>query len=151
MIKNVFEKNVADELVKRLNNLSSDSQRLWGKMTIGQMLAHVNVSYDMAYTSNYPPATGLKKFFLKTFIKGFVTNEKKYSKNSRTAPEFLQTDEKEFEAERKKLIDYIYKVQADGTSKFEGLPSPSFGVLTSKEWNNLFYKHIDHHLRQFGV
>ncbi|WP_316832179.1 hypothetical protein [Pedobacter aquatilis] len=68
-----------------------------------------------------------------------------------TAPSFLITDKKEFEKEKIRLIDYLNKTQGFGEHYFDGKESHSFGKLTKKEWNNMFYKHLDHHLNQFGV
>jgi len=45
----------------------------------------------------------------------------------------------------------LHKKSSLGALYFEGRESLSFGKLTSKEWNNLFYKHIDHHFTQFGI
>jgi hypothetical protein len=150
-MKNVFEKEVANELVARVNKLNKDTKANWGTMNVGQMLAHCNVTYDMDFTNDHPKATGVKKFFLKLFIKSVVVGDKPYQKNGRTAPQFLITDEREFEKEKTKLVDYILKVQKQGASHYEGKESNSFGPLTSSEYNNMFYKHLDHHLSQFGV
>ena len=60
-------------------------------------------------------------------------------------------DQRDFEKEKKRLVDYINKVKDQGENYFDGRESRSFGPLTSNEWNNLFYKHLDHHLQQFGV
>jgi hypothetical protein len=38
-----------------------------------------------------------------------------------------------------------------GADAFEGKESNSFGKLTASEWNIMMYKHLDHHLTQFGV
>ena len=84
-------------------------------------------------------------------IKNVVTSEKPYKRNSRTAPAFLVTTEKEFEAEKSRLTSYIERTQTLGAKAFENKPSLSFGNLTTTEWNNMFYKHLDHHLAQFGV
>ena len=51
----------------------------------------------------------------------------------------------------KGVKDFIVKTQFLGASHFEGKESHSFGNLTSSEWNNMFYKHLNHHLEQFGV
>lgn len=150
-MKNIFEKSVTDEMIDRLNNLSEASQPKWGKMSVGQMLAHCSVTYDLIYDDTIPKAKGFKKFMLKLFVKNIAVGEKPYKKNSRTAPEFLITTPKEFEAEKERLIDYLNKTQALGANHFEGKESNSFGALTSKEWNNMFTKHLDHHLTQFGV
>ena len=150
-MKNIFEAPVATEVIGRINKLSANTPAQWGKMNVAQMLAHCNVSYDMAYTNIYPKPGGVKRFFLKAFIKGIVVGEKVYKPNSRTAPEFLQVDEKNFEEEKTKLINYINRVVADGEASFENKESLSFGPLKTSEWNAMFYKHIDHHLNQFGV
>ncbi|WP_337994864.1 hypothetical protein [Polaribacter ponticola] len=49
------------------------------------------------------------------------------------------------------MIGFILKTQELGADYFDGKESHSFGKLTEKEWNNTFYKHLDHHLTQFGV
>ena len=72
-------------------------------------------------------------------------------KSSQTAPYFIIADERDFEAEKKKLIDYILKTQELGENAFEGKESVSFGSMTKNEWNNMLYKHLDHHLSQFGA
>jgi hypothetical protein len=84
-------------------------------------------------------------------VKNGVINEKPYPKNSRTAPAFIIADERKFEEEKARLIGYLQKTCALGSAGFEGKESLSFGKLSAPEWSNLFYKHLDHHLRQFGV
>lgn len=72
-------------------------------------------------------------------------------RGEQTAPAFIIRDERTFELEKQRLIDFIRKTSSLGTTHFEGRESLSFGVLTSREWSNMFYKHLDHHLGQFGV
>ena len=78
-------------------------------------------------------------------------SEKPYPRNGRTAPQFIIADKREFDTEKKRLIDFINKTQELGDKYFESKESHSFGKLSSQEWNNSFYKHLDHHLTQFGV
>lgn len=150
-MKNIFDLEVTEEVIERIHSLSATSQAKWGKMTVAQMLAHTNVTYEMAYTSKYPKPGAFKKFMLKLFVKNVVVGEKPYPKNGRTAPEFLITDEREFEKEKQRLIEYLTKTQRLGEGHFDRLESHSFGRLSKNEWNNMFYKHLDHHLKQFGV
>ncbi|KPQ15061.1 MAG: Protein of unknown function (DUF1569) [Algoriphagus marincola HL-49] len=150
-MKNIFDQAVSDELTARIEALNPDSQPLWGKMSVDQMLAHCSVAYEMAYTDRHPKPNALMRFFLKTFVKSGVVNEKPYPKNARTAPVFIIADRRDFEKEKSKLISYLQKTQELGSEHFEGKESPSFGAMTAQEWNNLFYKHLDHHLTQFGV
>ena len=91
------------------------------------------------------------KFILKLLVKDTVVSEKPYKHNTRTAPAFLMTDEKDFEAEKTRLIDHLNKTLQLGESHFDGKESHSFGKLSATEWNNMFWKHLDHHLSQFGV
>ena len=150
-MKNIFAAEVNSELINRINQLSSKSLPKWGKMNVGQMLAHCSVTYELIYESNHKKTKGFKKFLLKNFVKGIVVGEKPYKKNTRTAPAFLITSEKEFEKEKDRLVQYMIKTQQLGRDHFEGKESHSFGPLTSKEWNTMFFKHLDHHLSQFGV
>tara|TARA_R110000868_G_scaffold21614_15_gene89654 strand:- start:19993 stop:20445 length:453 start_codon:yes stop_codon:yes gene_type:complete len=148
---NIFKKETVDKAIGRINKLNSKSTGLWGKMTVDQMLAHCNVSYEMVYTDKHPKPNGLMKLMLKLFVKQTVVNEKPYKKNSRTAPAFLIANERDFEIEKKRLIDHLTKTQELGEDYFDNKESHSFGPLTKAEWNNLFYKHLNHHLEQFGV
>lgn len=149
-MKNVFEQEVKAELVERVNQLTAASQPKWGKMNAAQMFAHCSVAYKGAFEA-HDKVNPIKRFLLKTFLKPLVVGEKAYPKNSRTAPEFLVTNERDFDRERTTLLNYIDRVFDEGQGSFEGRPSPSFGPLTAQEWSNLLYKHLNHHLVQFGV
>ncbi len=150
-LPNIFDPNVAADVVGRINKLTPTTQPKWGKMTVGQMLAHCCVTYEMLYDNNHPAPKGFMKFILKAFIKGVVVGEKPYKHNSRTAPAFLITTEKEFNTEKERLINYIKRTQQLGGTHFHNKESLSFGKLSTTEWNNMFYKHLNHHLSQFGV
>lgn len=150
-MKNIFDANDTAATIGRINNLSPDTQPLWGKMRVAEMLAHCNVAYEMVFTDKHPKPRGFKKFMIKLFAKKIVVGPQPYKKNIRTAPEFLISDERDFDTEKKRLIGYLEKTQQLGASHFEGKESHAFGKLTVKEWNILFYKHLDHHLGQFGV
>ncbi|TGV03731.1 DUF1569 domain-containing protein [Flavivirga rizhaonensis] len=150
-MKNIFDLNETNAVIDRINNLETTTQPKWGKMSVDQMLAHCNVTYELAYENIHPKPSGFKKALLKLFVKSIVVNEKPYKKNGRTAPEFLITDSKNFEIEKKRLINYLNKTQNLGEAYFDNRESHSFGKLSKQEWNNMFYKHIDHHLNQFGV
>lgn len=151
-MKNIFNIENTQELKNRINKLNKNSNPQWGKMSASQMLAHCNVAYEMTYdTSKFKKPKGLKKVFLKHILKPFVVGNKPFKKNGQTAPEFRIKDEKNFESEKQRMFDYIDKTQQLGANHFEGKENLSFGNLTSNEWNNLFYKHLNHHLNQFGV
>lgn len=150
-MKNVFDPAVTAELIHRIEQLSPESSALWGKMSVDQMLAHCCVAYEMAFTNTHPKANPVMRFLLKTFVKAGVVNEVPYKRNLPTAPAFRIKSEKNFAKEKARLISFVEQTLAAGKSGFEGKESPSFGSMTAKEWNNLLYKHLDHHLTQFGV
>ncbi len=150
-LPNIFTKQVADGVVERINKLTAQTTPNWGKMSVSQMLAHCSVTYEMAYEDKHPKPNAFMKFILKMMVKGKVVSETPYGQNGRTAPQFIVTEDKNFETEKRRLIQFIQKTQQLGENAFDNKESHSFGVLTKTEWNNMFYKHLDHHLSQFGV
>ena len=148
---NLFEPDGLQQILARINKLTPATTAQWGKMNVAQMLAHCNVAYDMAYTDKYPKAGAIKKFLLKMFVKPSVVGPEPYPKNSRTGPDFIIADERDFETEKKLLIDNLKKTQELGAAHFDNRESLSMGPLTAEEWNTSFSKHLDHHLTQFGV
>ncbi|MFI1744857.1 DUF1569 domain-containing protein [Thalassobellus sediminis] len=150
-MNNIFDPKETNTVIERINKLTPSTNPLWGKMSVDQMLAHCNVTYEMAFEDIHPKARGFKKVLLKLFVKPIVVSEKPYKRNSRTAPQFLIADAKNFVEEKGRLTDYLKKAESLGESHFDGKESHSFGKLTKQEWNNMFYKHLDHHLSQFGV
>lgn len=150
-MKNIFTQEVTQEVINRINQLTPETKALWGKMTVAQMLAHCNVTYELVYDNKIPKATGIKKFLLTAFVKKAVVSETSYKRNSQTGSHFIIKETKDFHDEKTRLIAYLEKTQALGEKEFEGKESNSFGALNATEWNNMFYKHLDHHLGQFGV
>ena len=150
-MKNIFDKTVSDEVIGRIHQLTTATGPVWGKMTVSQMLAHCNVTYEMVYENIHKKPNFLMGFLMRSFIKNTVVNEKPYKKNSPTGPGFLIKNEKDFDNEKARLIAYITRTQQKGGADFHNKESLSFGKLTTTEWNNMFYKHLHHHLTQFGV
>ena len=150
-MENVFSSAGVTHFVNRIEKLQPNTHAQWGKMNAAQMLAHCNVTYRMIYEPGFTKPSGfLKGLLLRWFVKPYVVSEKPYKQSTQTAPEFIIADEKNFNAEREKLIAHLQRVLQEGEASFEGRPSHSFGPLTAKEWNTLFAKHLDHHLRQCG-
>lgn len=150
-MKNIFDEEISIETINRINELTPVSKPLWGKMSVDQMLAHCNVSYEMVYDDIHPRPNAFMRFLLKALVKNLVVSETPYKHNGHTASQFIMTGDKDFELEKNRLINYIQKSQQLGENYFDGKDSHSFGKLTKTEWNNMFYKHLNHHLSQFGV
>lgn len=150
-LPNIFTKSVAEGVIDRINQLTASTQPKWGKMSVDQMLAHCNVTYEMVYEDKHPKPNTFVRFILKLLVKGKVVSEESYQQNGQTAPQFIMKGDKDFDVEKNRLINFIKKTQELGEGHFEGKESHSFGALNKTEWNNMFYKHLNHHLTQFGV
>ena len=150
-LPNIFNKEVTGKIIQRMNGLTPDTQPQWGKMAVAQMLAHCNVTYEMMYEDIHSKPNAFVKVILKLLVKNKVVNETPYQQNGQTAPQFIIKDTKDFNVEKQRLIDYINRTQALGEAHFDNKESHSFGTLTKTEWNNMLYKHLNHHLTQFGV
>ncbi|MDO5616899.1 MAG: DUF1569 domain-containing protein [Cruoricaptor ignavus] len=151
-MNNIYDARDAQHYIERINKLSQESQGKWGKMSVAQMLAHLNVTYEQIFEpQKHKAPNGIAKFFLKNFVKAKIVNELPYKQNLPTSPAFIISTEKEFDEEKKKLVGNIQRVQQLGAEAFDGKENLSFGKLTAKEWNNMMVKHLEHHLAQFGV
>ena len=149
---NIFTKEVSDGIIERTNMLTPESERQWGKMDVAKMLAHCNVAYETIYEPDKHPKPKFPMSLILKYIVGpMVVGDKPAKKNSPTGPQFIMRSDKDFEAERARLIDYINLTTELGETAFDGRESHSFGVLNKTQWSNMLYKHLDHHLRQFNV
>ena len=149
--ENIFSQSTAEKFAGRINKLSTTTAPEWGKMDVSQMMAHCNVSYEMAFVENYKKSNGFIRFILKNLVKKGLVNENPLKKNSSTAAEMLIKTTKNFDIEKSKLIENVHHLVQKGENYFDMKDHPGFGVMTKNEWNNFYYKHLDHHLTQFGV
>jgi hypothetical protein len=144
--------DVADReaILRRLSALQSASPRQWGKMNVAQMLAHCAIALEVPCGERAKKQVLIGKI-LAPFVKKSVLGEKPFGKGAPTDPDFKITDDREFNAERARLVALVVKFCDRGPSATGGLVHSFFGPLTSDEWGRLTYKHLDHHLRQFSA
>jgi hypothetical protein len=151
-MKNLFDATVADQVKARLKTLGPQNERLWGKMTAAQMLAHCSVSMQWAVGEVVPEKGALPVRLLGQLVKPMVfRNEDPLRKNSPTAKSLIIEDERDLGTERDRLSGLIDKFAAGGAAGCTKSPHTFFGNMTPQQWAILMYKHLDHHLRQFGV
>lgn len=149
-MKNLFNKETYDEICNRINALSANSQRQWGKMNAAQMLAHCKEAFKVPLSDKKMPRM-LLGLVLGWAIKKKLYNEEPWKKNLPTAPNFIIKDDRDFEKEKKELMDMISAFHNGGPGNVGKFPHPMFGSFTSEQWGKSMYKHLDHHLMQFGV
>jgi hypothetical protein len=151
-MKNLFDATMANQVKTRLGKLEPQSERQWGKMTAAQMLAHCSLSMQWAVGELVPEKGPLPGRLLGRLVKPMVfRNEDPLRKNSPTAKSLVVADERDFARERDRLSELIDQFAAGGAAGCTRNPHSFFGKMTPKEWAILMYKHLDHHLRQFGV
>lgn len=148
---NLFTPLALVQLQARIDQLQPDSRPLWGKMNVSQMLAHCCIPFEQALHMRHDGPNMLMKIVLRLFFKKSMINEVPYRHNLPTAPSFIIHDECSFEAEQLRLKQLLETFCGKGEAHFEGKKQITLGALSATAWNNLMYKHLDHHLRQFGV
>lgn len=149
-MKNLFEPAAVSEITARMALLQPDSQRQWGKMDVAQMLAHCCVWMEMVAGLNSPPRSLVGRIFGRA-AKSAVLNEQPIRRNMPSAKNLIVSEERDFAVERQRLLQWIDRFAADGSEKCTKHPHCFFGKMTPMEWATLGYKHLDHHLRQFGA
>jgi hypothetical protein len=150
-MKNLFEPGTVAEVKSRMEQLRPDTQRLWGKMNAAQAMAHCTAGLELATGDRRPPRM-LIGYILGPFIKRIAFRETEpMRRNSPTAPGLVVDDERDLDEERERLCGTIDRFAAAGPSGCTTHPHSFFGRLTPDEWSMWMYKHLDHHLQQFGV
>jgi len=138
--------------IDRINRLEKDKKPRWGKMTGSQMLAHCSTSIKMAY-GDIPVKfrTGKFKSAMYRFLIVDLLPFLKYL----PAPPEIRVGKKlqvigDFDTERNQLINQLTRIKETPDDFIFG-PHPIFRHMSGKKWGKLAVKHLDHHLRQFGV
>ena len=147
-VRNLFEPGVKEEIIERINKLTAQSRPLWGIMNVAQMLAHLQQPIGVAQGLYNPHRTFFARI-VGPMVKSIYYNDKPFKHNLPTDPSFVMTSsEKNFEKERQNLINMIRNFNEESilneTHTF-------FGKLTREQWGKGTWKHLDHHLQQFGV
>ena len=117
-------------------------------MSAPQMVCHLAESLKMALGDlpvasknvpiRYPP------------LKQFIVYLAPFPKNVPTAPELLARSPREWSADVADLQSLLNRFAARGAGS--AWPEhPAFGKLSGRAWGVLVYRHMDHHLRQFGA
>ena len=151
-MKSLFDPACAQEVKQRLSALSSGHRRQWGKMNSAPMLAHCSLGLEMAAGEIRPPRAFVGRILGPVIKPMALRDEEPMRRNSPTSKELVVIGEdRDFEAERERLIGLIDRFAATGAVGCTSHPHAFFGPLTPDEWAVLMYKHLDHHLRQFGV
>lgn len=150
-MKSLFNPQDNSEVVSRINKLNHAAPAHWGTMNCSQMLAHCQVPFKIAFDEITVKRGLAGILFGKMAKKKLIDSDKPFDKNLPTFKEAKIKGSRDFYKEREMLISYVQRMATDGPRSITAKPHFFFGPLTVTEWDQLHYKHTDHHLRQFGV
>jgi hypothetical protein len=146
-VKNLFDPTVKMDIIARINKLTPQSKAQWGKMNVGQMLAHCQVPIGVGLGTNKISRSFVGILF-GSFAKKMLYNDKPFKRHLPTDRTFVIKEEKDFEKEKQALLTMVNNFSENN---IVDTPHPFFGKLTKEQWSKGTWKHLDHHLQQFGV
>ena len=138
------------QVLQRFSRLHPGSQRLWGTMEVPEMLWHLRCQLELALGLR-ERITDVESMLRLPPLRWLSLYVVPWPKGSPTAPEMnirkAHPEVQSFETELRLLEQRLQEVEAAPALG----PHPLFGAMSKKLWGRLIWKHIDHHLRQFGV
>ncbi|PJJ08907.1 uncharacterized protein DUF1569 [Flavobacterium sp. 1] len=147
-MSSIFDKIDNQSIIDRISILEPDSKPLWGKMSVDQMLKHANETIIVAFGEKDIKVNFISRLLGKMSKKNIFNFG--FKKNSPTAKEFIFTAKYDFDQVKTELIKNFGRF-TEKPVPITVMDHPFWGRMTYKDWNKLMWKHIDHHLKQFGV
>lgn len=147
-MKSLFDQEAYTEIRTRLDALSENSERQWGKMTAGQMLHHCQAPLNIILEKE---DYGFKpNWLINLLFKKSMYSDQLWRKGLPTAKALKETVPRDFTKEKATLESLLDELHSK-RDREEWPIHPSFGKFTKEQYGKMQYKHLDHHLRQFGV
>lgn len=147
----IYDPNTLDELIQRIQSLTEKSTGQWGKMTVKQMVRHCIANDEMNFGKLDLKQGFLGRLIGKPALKSFIRNKKDVQRNMGTLPELKITSEV---TEDMQTLKSRWITSLQNYAKLDQQHTyvhSFFGKLNREQIGILAYKHMDHHLRQFGV
>jgi len=145
----LFEEETTASVISRLQKLQPGSTARWGKMDVSQMLAHCRAPMEY-YFQESKARRGLVSLLFGKLAKRRLFSNKPWPQNLPTAPLYRIKSKKDFESEHRLLIESINHFANEGMNITQRV-HPFLGKMSSQEWGMFNYRHLNHHLQQFGV
>lgn len=149
-MNSLFNPKDREALSLRLAELEPDAARQWGRMAPAQMLRHCALGLEAA-TGDRPMKQLLLGKVLSPFVRRLALGSRPFGRNGPTDPSYVVKEAPDFETERARLAKLIDRFVQRGPATAATAIHPFFGRLSGDEWGTLMFKHLDHHLRQFGL
>ena len=139
-----------DALAARLRTLTADTPPRWGKMDAAQMCSHCLHGLRVATGELQARPLLLGRLFGR-FARRVALGDKPFGRNLPTGPDFRRREPLDFDAEQAALLAALQRFHDLGPDGLGTARHPFFGPMTPDDWDLLMWKHLDHHLRQFGA
>jgi hypothetical protein len=149
MAMTLFDGATREGLLRRMETVQPDRRPLWGKMNAGQMLAHVSAALAMA--TGELKTESKKSPLANPLGRWLVIYVMKWPQGTPTAPELLAVQPTEWTVDLARFRELLERAGTHAPEDGEWPRHPAFGRMTGKQWGDLGYRHLDHHLRQFGA
>lgn len=149
-MQSIFEPAAANSIIERIDKLQDGAPGQWGKMSVSQMLRHCQQPVKVALGELQLKHSLIGKLFGKMAKRSFLKTGS-FKKNLPTAPEFLVKDQPVFDQEKQQLKSLVQRLLTANQQAIADRVHPFFGKMNAEEWGVLNWKHLDHHLQQFGA
>ena len=148
-MKSLFITENYNEILNRIKTLDENSKPIWGKMDVAQMLSHCAGPLQVSLEKLTLKKPNVLLRMLLSLFKSSLYNDKPWKHGLTTAKEYRVVVPKQFNTEKAKLLGLVEEFYAKKEQSI--WPShPYFGDFSKEQWGKMQYKHLDHHLNQFG-
>lgn len=148
--KSLFDPEVYGECINRINRLTEHTIPQWGTMDAAQMLAHCAEVLEVMNGKDLNNTPVIVRLF-KPLVRHMVVNIRAYSEGTRTHPQYIQDTERVFEFEKRRLLNALKEFITRSVEEANSVRHPLLGKMSFEDRDWSMYKHLDHHLRQFGL
>lgn len=150
-MQTLFDQKTHKDILIRIDQLKENSKPIWGQMDVAQMVKHCQMPLLMACGKiQISDEVGFFKKMLLKLYKPIMYNDKPWPENVSTSKDYKITGHYDLNVEREQLKIIITEFHNKALNIYWP-KHPFFGNFKTDEWGKMQYKHLDHHLRQFGV
>jgi hypothetical protein len=147
-MKSIWQEQDRQEITERVGRVAPDRPAAWGKFTAPKMICHLADSLKMAMGDLPVPSKHLPIRYPP--LKQLIIYVAPFPKSAPTAPELLSRAPREWANDVADVQALLARAGSARTT--DTWPEhPAFGKLTKRAWGVLIYRHMDHHLKQFGA
>ncbi len=150
-MQDIFSTQTIANLEARINQIDNDSTAAWGKMTPYQMVKHCLLNEELMLRKTLYKRRFLGRLFGKIALKANIKDDGPMGKNSPTHPDLVITEQGDVNSIKQRWIELLREYPKMKEGAYAGFVHPFFGKMSREQIARFAYKHVDHHLTQFGV